>query len=94
MLKIIGDNVYRNGEKVGWVERNYVLDHRGIKLGYFDNKFIYNHERRRQAYIEGDHLYSEGSKFSKISLDKINEDIEGGILPMIAKAAVYVLLGG
>jgi hypothetical protein len=92
MVKIIGNDIWRGGEKIGWVEGARIRAHDGTKLGYFEGNFVYGEDGHKLAYIEGDHLVSYGSD-TKIPLEKIAEEIEGGVLPEIGKCAVYVLLG-
>ncbi|MBU6500921.1 MAG: hypothetical protein KGJ89_02245 [Patescibacteria group bacterium] len=92
MLKITGNDIFRAGEKIGWVEGSHVYAHDGKKLGYFSGNYIYGYDGRKIAYIEGDHLFSGGSGV-KVPLEKISELIEGGILPEAGKCAIYVLLG-
>ena len=93
MLKITGNDIWRNGQKVGWIEENYIRAHDGKKLGYFGGNFIYGIDGHKLAYVEGDYLYSESSSTAKVSLDKINEGIEGGMLPEVGKCAVYMFIG-
>jgi hypothetical protein len=94
MVKIIGNDIWRGGEKVGWIEGDYVRDRDGKKLGYFQDKYVYDMDARKIAYIEEDSLISQGSgSEAKIHLDQVAENVEGGVLPEIGKCAVYVLLG-
>lgn len=92
MLKLVGNEIWRSEEKVGWVEGNHVYAHDGRKLGYFQDSHIFNEAGEKVAYIEGDFLYSEDGKV-KVDLEKIAEEIEGGIMPLLGKCAVYILLG-
>jgi hypothetical protein len=94
MVKLIGNDVWRAGQKVGWIEGDYVKDRDGKKLGYFQDKYVYNLDGRKIAFIEQDYLISEGSgSEAKINLDQIAENVQGGVLSEIGKCAVYVLLG-
>lgn len=92
MLKIVGRDIWRGGEKVGWIDGSHIRAHDDKKLGYFAGNFIYDRDGHKTAYIVGDHLFSAGGSVS-VPLDKVDEEIEGGVLPMIGKCAVYVLLG-
>jgi len=94
MIKIIGNDIWRGGQKIGWIEEHHVRAHDGRKLGYFEGNFVHGEDGRKLAYIEGDYLFSEGgSSGSKLPLEKVSEGIEGGVLSEIGKCAVYVLLG-
>jgi hypothetical protein len=91
MIKIEGNDIWRDGTKIGWIEGNHIHAHDGNKLGYFEDNHIYNASANKIAYIEGDYLHSaDGSK--KIALEKISEQITGGIIPDVAKCAIYSLL--
>ncbi len=92
MVKLVGNAVWRGGEKIGWVEEQHVHAHDGRKLGYFEGNYVYGEDGHKLAYVEGDHLISYGSN-AKIPLEKVSEEVEGGVLPEIGKCAVYVLLG-
>lgn len=92
MIKIDGDHLWRGGQKIGWIEGHHVYAEDGKKLGYFDERYVYSEEGHRLAYIEGDYLFSENGD-SKIPLEKISEQIVGGVIPEIGKCAVYMLLG-
>jgi hypothetical protein len=93
MLKIIGREIWRGGEKVGFIEENHVRAHDGKKLGYFEENHVRDTAGNKIAYISGDHLYTESLGNVKISLDKVNEMVMGGLLPEIGKCAVYILIG-
>ena len=91
MLQIRGNDIYRDNEKIGWLNGNRVLDHEGKKLGYFEGTHIYDYDANKIAYIEGDDLFDESGR-RKTPLDAVNETIEG-VLPELGKCAIYVLLG-
>ncbi|MCL5017461.1 MAG: hypothetical protein M1155_02265 [Patescibacteria group bacterium] len=93
MLKIIGYDIWRGNEKAGFVDGNHIRAHDGRKLGYFEEDHIRDMDGHKLAYISGDHLYGESLTNAKISLDKVNESVVGGLLPEIAKCAIYVLIG-
>ena len=90
MLRIGGDDIYRDGSEVGCLSGTTLYDHSGSKLGYYEGDRIYNNEAYKIAYLEGGYLY-EGDR--KISLDYVNESIKGGDFPEIAKCAIYLLIG-
>ena len=92
MVKIIGNDIWRGGEKIGFIEGSHIRAHDGHRLGYFEGKYVYGQDGNKVAQIEEDHLISYGGN-SKIPLDRVSESIEGGVIPEIGKCAVYVLLG-
>ncbi len=94
MVKLIGNGIWRAGEKIGWIDGNYVRDRNDKRLGYFQDKYVYNADGRKIAYIDQDYLVSEGSgSEAKVHLEDIAENVQGGVIPEIGKCAVYVLLG-
>jgi hypothetical protein len=92
MLKLIGNDIWRGENKIGYVEGHHIIDHNGKKLGYFTDHHVWNMNDDKIAYIEEDHLFTESGK-SKILLENVAETIEGGVLPIIGKCAIYILLG-
>jgi hypothetical protein len=92
MIKIVGTEIWRGGQKIGWIEGHHVRAHDGKKLGYFEGDHVYNEEGHKLAYIEGDYLISYGSNI-KVPLEKVSEEVEGGIGPGIDKCGIYVLFG-
>jgi len=92
MLKIIGNDIYRGGEKIGWVESGHIFAKDGKKLGYFSGEAVFDPLGNKLAYISGDFLYAQSGK-TKIPLEKISEEIVGGVFEEIAKGAIFVLLG-
>ncbi len=94
MVKLIGNDVWRSGEKIGWIDGDHVRDRNGKKLGYFQGTHVYDASGHKLAFIEQDHLVSHGSgSEARIDLERIMEEVRGGVLSEIGKCAVYVLLG-
>ena len=93
MLKIIGNDICRRGQKVGYFDDNDIKGSNGRKLGYFDSRYVYSVDGRRLAWIEGNYLDSGSGNNSRVSLDIVNAKIVGGLLPIMGKCAIYVLIG-
>ena len=94
MIKMIGNDVWRSGEKIGWVEGDYVHDKEGNRLGYFQDHAIFDVDGHKIAYVGGGHLISQDADSeARVSLDDIDKVVKDCILPEIAKCAIYVLLG-
>ncbi len=94
MIKLQGNEIWRGGEKIGWIDGHHIFDRDGRKLGAFEENFVYNEDGKKVAYIQGDFLYAEGgSADAKTSLEKIAEDVGGGVAAEICRAAIYILLG-
>ncbi len=92
MIKIMGKDLWREGEKIGYVEGHHVYNHEGHRLGYFTDHHVWNMRDDKLAYVEDDHLYAEEGD-SKTSLEDVAQDVQGGVLPIIEKCAIYILLG-
>ncbi len=89
-MKIFDNKIWRNGQKIGWIDGNHIrteLDAR--KLGYFENNAVYNEAGHKVAHVFENKLRFRGG--ISIPLEKINEEIEGAV-PLIEKCAVHVLL--
>lgn len=89
MIKLEGNEIWRAGEKIGYLEGKSIHRHDGQKLGFFEENVVYEEEGHKIAYLEGDFLF--GDDFSKISLEKIAQEVTGGVVPEIVRAAIYIL---
>jgi len=92
MIRVNGHELWRGGEKIGYVYDNFIKNHEGDKLGYFQGEFIYDINGHKEAYVQGDFLCFLNSS-GKLRLEDINKDIAGGDLNNMQQAAVRVLLG-
>jgi len=90
LMKIYDNKIWRDGEKIGWIDGNHIRNHDDQKLGYFQDNFIYNMEGRKVAYILENELKFENGNES-IQLEHINSEIEG-TAPLLEKCAVHVLM--
>jgi len=90
-MKIFDNKIWRDGQKIAWIDGNHIrTDQDGQKLGYFENNFVYNMAGHKVAYIFENELRFENGG-SAVSLEHINEEIEGAV-PLLEKCAVHVLL--
>ena len=90
-MKVWDNKIYRDGEKIAWIEGHHIraaVD--GRTLGYFDSKFVYTMDAHSVAYIHENELRFENN-MQPISLEKVNEEIEG-TAPLVEKCAIHVLL--
>jgi len=89
MLKIVENKIYRDGEKIGWIEGYHFRAADNTKLGYYQGNDIWNESVRKIAYIQENLLmFANGN--TSIPSEKINEEIQG-TYPLIIKCAVHVL---
>ncbi len=91
MIKMLGNDIYRNDEKIGWIEGNHIYAHDGKKIGYFDSQHIYGPDGDKVAYLDSQDLYDAAGN-RKAHLEDVAAEIEG-ILPNSAKCAIYALFG-
>ena len=90
-MKLLGNEIYRAGDKIGWLEGNHVFARDGRKLGYFDSARVYSADADKVAYVEGDTLYDAAGN-PKAHLEAVSEAIEG-VLGVVGKCAIFVFLG-
>lgn len=92
MIKIVGNDITRGGEKIGWIEGNDIYDHNGHKLGYASGNNIYNHGGQKLGYLEGDHLKGEDGS-TNIHLEENRRVVTGGSHSDLTRGAIRILLG-
>lgn len=90
MIKIVDNDIFRGGQKIGWIEGNDIWGNSG-KLGYFLDNDIYNKAGKKIGYLEGNYLITIEGK--KIRLDENRRIITGGTISDLARAAIRLLLG-
>lgn len=91
MIHIEGHELWRGGEKIGYLEGEKIYSHEAHKLGWVDEDHIYDHSGRKIAWIEGNH--AETPDGSKMELDDIHEHVEGGAISGALRTAIYLFLG-
>jgi len=92
MISIIDNDIRRGTEKIGWYEENRIYNHEGKKLGYFLDNRIYNTDGDKIAYLQNDYVYAEdGSR--KLRIEDVCEDVSGGTLSNVGRAAIRLFLG-
>jgi hypothetical protein len=89
-MKIFENKIWRDGQKIAWIDGTHIRNHDDQKLGYFENNFIYNMAGHKVAYIFENELRFENGG-AAVPLEHINEEIEGAV-PLLEKCAVHVLL--
>ena len=94
MLKIRENDIYRGGEKIGYIRRNDLFDRDGDKLGYWSESAgdIFDRSGKKIGYTEGNHLKdAHGGTVAKLS--DIHAHISGGSYDDLVRAAIRMLLG-
>lgn len=92
MIKVEGKDLWRGGVKIGYVENGHIIDHSGEKIGFYRDNHVFDRNENKIAYIEDDFIHFSDST-QKIRIEDNNEDVVGGDLTNLEKAAVRILLG-
>lgn len=92
MIKIVGNDMMRGGEKLGYIRENDIYDRMGKKLGYHQENDIYDAHGRKLGYLEGNYL-KDASGDGVDSLTEIRRDIQGGTISDLERAAIRLLVG-
>ena len=91
MIKIVGNDIMRGGEKIGLIEGNDIVDENGNKLGYFTGNSIFAVDGRRLGSLAGNVLKTvTGGKFD---IDDNRRVVTGGTVSDLARVAIRLLLG-
>ncbi len=94
MIKIIDNDLWRNAQKIGWLERNRIFDENGREAGYYDES---RHEifdmsgGPRIAYLENNVIRAVDGR--TLQLDDILEEVQGGSVSDLCRAAIRLLVG-
>jgi hypothetical protein len=92
MIKIVNNDIYRDGEKVGWIEQNHIYNQAGQKMGHVSGNDIFDHSGNKKAFIDGEHI-KIANESKKISIDDNSRHITGGTHSDVTRAAIRVLMG-
>ncbi len=90
MIKIVDGKIWRDGQKIGWIDGVHIRAENDVKLGWINGNKIYNQAGHEIAYIEENELKFENGNSSK-PIEEINQKVLG-TQPLIMKCAVHVLL--
>lgn len=92
MINVSGKDLFRGGQKIGYIQGNDIFSHDGKKLGYVDSKHVFSRDGQKLAYLEGDYVYhTQDSK--KMRIEDNHQHVNGGAISDVQRAAARVLLG-
>ncbi len=95
MIKIVGNDLWRGGEKIGWIEGNDVYSTavaaNGGKVGYYRGNDVHRADGTKIGWIDGNYLRSIDGL--SIQLQENRSRISGGAVSDIARCAVRLLMG-
>ncbi len=92
MIKVQGHDFWRGGMKIGYIVSNYIYDHDGTKLGYSSGNNVYDMSGRKLAFLDGNYIYFVNDSH-KMRIEDNEENVVGGDLTNVEKAAASILLG-
>lgn len=92
MVKIIGNDITRDGHKIGWINGNDIVDATGLKIGWFQSNDIYNRQGHKIGWVDGSYIHRSNSTL-KIPTQDNNKHVSGGAYSDICRAAIRLLIG-
>ncbi|MDO8504331.1 MAG: hypothetical protein Q7S36_00560 [Candidatus Liptonbacteria bacterium] len=93
MIDVRGNELWRGGQKIGYISDNDIFSNEGKKLGYVSGNAVYNaHDNKKLAYLQGNFVYDPVSG-KKIEIEENREHVVGGQLSDVYRAAVRMFLG-
>lgn len=92
MVKIIGNDILRSGQKIGWINGNDIMDGGGRKIGWFTSNDIFDREGHKIGYVI-DSFICRANSSAKIAVSENNKHITGGGYSDICRAAIRLLIG-
>ena len=90
MIHILNRDVYKDGEKVGWVEGGHIFESSGKKIGYISGNDIFSYSGNKVAYLKGTALSRVGHSIA-VHTDEINKEVTKGDFSDLERAAVFTL---
>lgn len=91
MINIVGNEIMRGGQRIGYLRGNDVFSHEGRKLGYVEGSRVFNYDGKKLGYLEGDFLNTADGK--QIRIEDNHQHVSGGSISDAERAAVRLLLG-
>ena len=92
MIKIINNDIWRDGTKLGWIMNNHYFDHMGKKIGYTTSDMVFDESTKKLAHLEGEFVYYAGTD-KKARLEDVISGIESISLPNIQRIAIRIFFG-
>ncbi len=92
MTKIVGNDILRDGEKIGWISGNDILNSGGQKAGYFSGNDIYDHDGHKIGYVDGSNIKNMNGSVL-MSIERLRARVAGGAYSDVCRATIVLLLG-
>ncbi len=91
MIKIVGNDIIQNGQKIGWLSDNDIFNQSGEKVGYYTQNDIYNHRGVKIGYVEGSYIKTTSG--ATIEIAENRRHIIGGNYSEVCRAAIRLIFG-
>ncbi len=92
MIKLIGNDIWRETKKIGWVHEPYIYDHAGTKRGYVEGHYIHDMSGKKLAYLEGDYIKTEDGR-TTVKIEDNRAHVTGGSVSDLYRGAIRMFLG-
>jgi len=92
MLKIVGNDILKDSQKIGWLSGNDIFNLSNEKIGYYSGNDIYNHRGLKIGYVDGSIIKMAGNSM-QISVQENRLRISGGAYSDVCRAAIRLLFG-
>ena len=93
MIKANGQDIFRDGVKLGWFQDGYLYNHMAKKVGYVSGNLIYDHVTGKKiAYIQGEYVYYVNMSKQMRVEDEI-AGIEAGNFTNATRVAIKIFFG-
>jgi hypothetical protein len=91
MIKIVNNEIMRDGIKIGSIQGDHICDRNNKKLALFYGKEAFDMNNKRIAYIEDDYVIFPANNM-KVRIEDDNQ-IVNGVVSDICRAAIRLVLG-
>ncbi len=91
MIHVSGNDIYRSGTKIGYIQENGIWSYDGHKRGYFSGNDIFNAGGMKVAWLEGEYIHTENGRDIRIAEN--NQHVSEGDKSDACRAAIRILLG-
>ncbi len=92
MIKTIGNDIMRNGTKIGWITGDHIFNHNGDKMGYVTSDMVFDKSTKKLAHLEGEYVYYPDSD-KRMRVEDAFAGIESTSLSNIQRVAVRIFFG-
>ncbi len=76
MIKIVKNEIMRDGIRVGYIQNDHIFDHTGKKLAYFSSTEAFDENGKKIARIDGEYIYFPKNN-TKVRIEDNNKLVTG-----------------